>query len=109
MAAPILLVLSTAASQKEALKISEALLNKRLAACVSIVPSLTSVYWWKGRKEKASESLLLIKTRKSAFKKLEQAIQKLHSYSVPEIIAIPVAAASKSYMSWMFKEIDTRL
>ena len=109
MAVSAILVLSTASSRTEALKIAQALLDKRLAACVNILPSLTSLYWWKGRKEKASEVLLLIKTKKSAFKKLEQMIRKMHSYSVPEIIAIPLTAASKPYLNWMLKEIDTRL
>ena len=104
-----ILVLSTAPTRGEALKIARALLSKRLAACVNILPSITSLYRWKGRKEKASEVLLLIKTKKTAFKKLEQAVCKLHSYSVPEIIALPITAAGKPYLNWMLKEIDTRL
>ncbi len=108
MASPIL-VLSTASSRKEALKIADVLLTKRLAACVNIVPSVTSLYWWKGRKEKASEVLLLIKTKKSAFKKMELVLRKSHSYTIPEMIALPMSAGSKPYLKWMFKEIDTRL
>lgn len=109
MASTVLLVLSTAPSRKAALKISEHLLNKRLAACVSLVPSVTSLYWWKGRKEKASEVLLLIKTQKSSFKKLEKAVLQCHPYSVPEILALPIQTAGKSYLKWLLKEIDTRL
>ena len=109
MAGAGILVLSTASSRKEAVKIAEALLDQRLAACINFVPALTSLYWWKGRKETATEVLLLIKTRKSAFRKLEQLIRKHHSYAVPEIIALPMTAASKSYLNWMLKEIDTRL
>jgi len=108
MASPIL-VLSTASSRKEALKIADVLLTKRLAACVNIVPSVTSLYWWKGRKEKASEVLLLIKTKKSVFKKMELALRKSHSYTIPEMIALPMTAGSKPYLKWMLKEIDTRL
>lgn len=104
MALP-LLVLSTASSRKEALKIADLLLTKRLAACVSLVPSVTSLYWWKGRKEKASEVLLLVKTTKSMFRKVEFAIRKAHSYTIPEIIALPVTASSKPYLNWMLKEM----
>ena len=108
MASPIL-VLSTASSRREALKIAEVLLTKRIASCVNLLPSVTSLYWWKGRKEKASEVLLLIKTIKPAFKKVERAIRESHSYSIPEIIALPVTATSRPYLKWMLKEIDTRL
>ena len=107
MASPIL-VLSTASSRKEALKIAEILLTKRLAACVNIVPSIISLYWWKGRREKASEVLLLIKSKKSAFKELEKTLRKAHSYEVPEIVALPITAGSAPYLKWMLKEIDTR-
>ena len=103
MASPGILVLSTASSRKEALKIAEALLNQRLAACINLLPAITSFYWWKGRKEKASEILLLIKTRRSVFPQLEQCIRKHHSYSVPEVIALPITAASKPYLNWMLK------
>lgn len=109
MTLPVILVLSTAPSHKEAFKIAQVLLDKRLAACVNLLPSLTSLYWWKGRKEKASEVLLFIKTTKSSFKKVEQIIRKIHSYSVPEIIALPLTQASRPYLNWMLKEIDTQL
>ena len=109
MALPILVVLSTASSRKEALKIAGILLTKRLAACINIVPSVTSLYWWKGRKEKGKEVLLLIKTKKALWGKLEQTLRQIHSYSVPEILALPVSAASKPYLNWLLKEIDGRL
>ena len=109
MASPVLLVLTTASSRKEAFKIAKALLNKRLAACVNLVPSVTSLYWWKGRQQKSPEVLLLIKTKKSALRKVEGSIRKSHSYSVPEILALPVHSAGKSYLNWLLKEIDTQL
>ena len=109
MAVSAILVLSTAASRKEALKIAQTLLRQRLAACISISSPVTSLYWWKGRREKASEVLLLIKTKKTAFRKLEKVIRQSHSYSVPEIIGLPMSVASKPYLNWLLKEIDTHL
>lgn len=81
------------------------LLNKRLAACVNINPEVESHYWWKGKKEKAFEALLLIKTRESAFAKLEKAIREHHSYAVPEIIALKIAKGNQKYLDWLTKSV----
>ena len=105
MACPFLLALTTAPSVREAQKLADLILTKRVAACVNILPSLKSYYWWKGKKECASEVILFIKTRKSAFRKLEAILRKNHSYSVPEIIAIPILAGSKPYLAWLGGEI----
>ena len=108
MTVKALLVVSTASSRKEASKIAKALLNKRLAACVNISSAVTSYYWWKGRQEKTLEVLLFIKTTSTAFPKIKKTICQLHSYEVPEVIALPISAASAPYLKWLLREIDTR-
>lgn len=95
------IVLTTAASSEEASKISHALLERRLAACVNIVPQLTSVYRWQGKVEQSSECLLIIKTRAAAFERLRDAIQELHSYELPECIMLEISAGSEDYLKWI--------
>ena len=104
-----IVVLVTATSKAEAEKIAKALLKKRLAACVNIIPGLTSFFHWKGKIEKASELLLVIKTRKTLFKKLEKEVKANHSYSVPEIIALPILQGTKSYLDWLKLETTAKL
>jgi periplasmic divalent cation tolerance protein len=94
-----IVVLVTCASAREAQKIARALVDARLAACVNMlrVP-VESVYRWKGKVESAKELLLVIKTTRSRFPVLERAIKRMHSYDVPEIIALPIAAGSRAYL-----------
>ncbi|MDR1207196.1 MAG: divalent-cation tolerance protein CutA [Rickettsiales bacterium] len=96
---------TTAANQKEADKITRALLESRLAACVQQTP-INSQYWWKGKIEKSSEILLAIKTmwRPFRFTKIKKLIKENHSYEVPQIIAIPIIAGSKDYLGWIKEE-----
>jgi periplasmic divalent cation tolerance protein len=96
-----ILVLSTASSKAEAERIATGLVEGQLAACVNILPGLTSVYRWKDRIERGDEVLLLIKSSKRVFPELEQAIRKAHSYEVPEILAIPIEAGSEGYLAWL--------
>lgn len=96
-----LLVLLTASSRKEADQIAQALVEKRLAACVSIIPEVSSRYWWKGRMEYDRELMLVAKTWQSRYKALEKTVIAMHSYDVPEIVAIPVTAGNPDYLSWM--------
>ena len=91
----------TAASSDEANRIAEMLVGKRLAACVQILPEIESVYHWKGTVERAPEILLLAKTTKENFAALEAAVRALHSYETPEIIALPITAASAPYLEWL--------
>ena len=99
-----LLVLSTASSRKEALKLADILLEKRLAACVNISGPVDSVYWWNSKREKAREVMMFIKTTRSSYPRLEKTLHQQHSYSVPEIIAIPIAKGSKPYLAWLHRE-----
>ena len=94
-------VLVTASSRREAEKVALILLKEKLAACVNIVPKIASRYWWKGRIEKASELLLIIKTQTSLFRRLTARIKKIHSYTVPEIIALPIAQGNPAYLAWI--------
>jgi periplasmic divalent cation tolerance protein len=96
-----LVVFVTASSRKEADKIAQALVSERLAACVSIVPEIYSRYWWKGHIEYEKELWLVIKTAPRRYKRLEKRIRELHSYSVPEILAIPVVSGNPPYLQWL--------
>lgn len=97
-----IVVLVTCGSVGEARKIGRALVEERLAACVNISQSpIESIYRWKGRVDTAPEFLMTIKTVTERFSALEERIKKLHSYDVPEIIALPVAKGSRQYLSWL--------
>jgi periplasmic divalent cation tolerance protein len=97
------LILTTAGSREEAERIARALVDEQLAACVSIIPGLTSVYRWQGKVEAAPELLLLIKTTAANLTRLEEAIRRLHSYEVPEFIVLAPESASKPYLEWLLE------
>lgn len=94
------LVLVTAASESEGNKIARALLNEKLAACVSMTP-VNSIYTWQGKINNDREWQLSIKTNLNLFTELAQKIKALHSYEVPEIIAIPIVAGFQPYLNWI--------
>jgi periplasmic divalent cation tolerance protein len=96
-----LVVTSTCSNEGEALRIARELVERGLAACVQIIPSIRSVYRWQGKIEEATECLLLVKTNSAKFELLQRTIELLHSYDVPEILAVPVAAGSEKYLAWM--------
>jgi periplasmic divalent cation tolerance protein len=101
-----ILVLVTCGSRKEARKIARALVGQRLAACVSeIGVPVASTYRWKGKVDSAKEFLLLIKTSKRRFAAVRDAVRELHSYDVPEIIALPITAGSHSYLDWIGESV----
>jgi periplasmic divalent cation tolerance protein len=95
------IILSTAASREEADRIANALVERRLAACVNVVGPMASVYRWQGKVEKADEFLLLIKTSAARFPEVAAAIRELHSYDVPECIELAVTAGSDAYLTWI--------
>jgi len=95
------LVLTTAGSREEAQKIAQALVERRLAACVNIVGPMDSVYRWKGVVESAREFLLLIKTTAATFPAVRAALQELHSYELPECILLDIEDGSPDYLSWI--------
>lgn len=97
-----LIVFVTCSSDAEASKIARALVELRLAACVNIHESrVCSVYRWKGSIKTAHEVLLVIKTSRRRFRALAAAVERLHSYDVPEVIALPVASGSAKYLAWI--------
>lgn len=97
-----LVVLVTCGSAKEATRIARALVELRLAACGNIFQNpVRSIYRWKNKIESGKECLLLVKTSRSRFAKLEAAVRRLHSYDVPEIIALPIAGGSPAYLAWL--------
>jgi periplasmic divalent cation tolerance protein len=98
------LVLVTCTSAAQAKRIARAVIEQRLAACVNILPGVvTSIYRWKGKVASAHERLLLIKTSRNRLAKLQATVERLHSYEVPEFIALPIAAGSRSYLAWISK------
>jgi periplasmic divalent cation tolerance protein len=100
-----IIVFVTVKNKKEAEKIANILLNSRLAACINIVPLIQSRYWWKGKIEKSNESLLIIKTRKNVIKQLIKTVKENHSYTVPEIISVPIIHGNVDYLNWIEKEV----
>ena len=96
-----IVVLMTAANHDEASRIAEMLVSERLAACVQIVPEIQSVYRWQGEVQREKETLLLAKTIASRFDELESRVRALHSYTTPEIVALPIAAVSEPYLKWL--------
>ena len=96
-----IVVLSTCASPEEAEKVAHALVEKKLAACVNILPAVRSIYRWNGAIEDDQETLLLIKSSRALFGELRAEIQKLHSYEIPEAIVIPIVDGLERYLDWM--------
>lgn len=105
----VLFVYITCEDRVEAEKIGEHLLKKRLVACVNIIDRMHSMYLWpskKGKVEEADETILLCKTLDSKWKVLVKEVEKIHSYSIPEIAAIPVTHINKKYFDWLVKELE---
>jgi periplasmic divalent cation tolerance protein len=96
-----ILVFVTCGSEEEALKIAHSLVEERLAACVNLVSPVRSIYRWEGKIWDEKEWILIIKTQKKRFEELEKKVKSLHSYSVPEIIGLPIVEGSASYLKWL--------
>jgi periplasmic divalent cation tolerance protein len=99
------IILTTAGSEEEAQKIARHLVESRTAACVNIVPNVTSIYRWKENVEEAREWLLVIKTTATAFDKVRQTISELHSYEVPECICLNIEDGSPIYLQWIAESV----
>jgi periplasmic divalent cation tolerance protein len=96
-----LVVLCTVSSLEEGRRLARELLDKRLAACVNLIPKVESIYRWQGAVESAEEVLLVMKTTSVRFAELRDKIAELHSYDVPEILALPVTDGSAAYLEWL--------
>jgi periplasmic divalent cation tolerance protein len=103
-----IVVLTTCGSADEADKIARALVSKKLAACVNVLPAVRSVYRWKGEVQDAEETLLVIKSSRALFDEVRAEIEKLHSYEVAEVIAVPIVDGSEAYLLWMGRELVER-
>jgi periplasmic divalent cation tolerance protein len=96
-----IVVLSTCASEEEAEKLARAVVEQGLAACVNVIPRIKSYYRWKGELESAEECLLLIKSSRERFEGLRTALEKAHSYEVPEVLALAVVEGAANYLNWL--------
>lgn len=101
-------VLVTGPSADEAERIGRALVEERLAACANLIPSISSAYWWKGKIEEATEALLVLKTRQDLVERLVTRVRALHSYTVPEVIALPILGGNPDYLRWIDDSVEPR-
>jgi periplasmic divalent cation tolerance protein len=101
-----IIAFSTCSSAEEAARIARALVESRAAACVNIVPGLRSVYRWKGSVEEAGEWLLIMKTTRERFGELRTQLRQLHSYELPELVALPVVDGLDSYLDWISASVE---
>jgi periplasmic divalent cation tolerance protein len=101
-----IVVLSNCGSEEEAHRVARALVEARLAACVNIVPGVRSIYHWQGSVQEDSEWMLIIKSTRPLFEQLAAELRKIHSYEVPEVLAIPVVAGDEAYLEWLNRELS---
>jgi periplasmic divalent cation tolerance protein len=102
-----IVVLTTCDSEKQAEQLAHTLVDQQLAACVNILPKARSIYRWEGKIEDSAEWLLMIKSRRDLFTALRAEIQKIHTYEMPEVIAIPVVDGSEAYLNWLDGQLIT--
>ena len=103
----ITLVMTSVGTEQQAVEISEELIARRLATCINIVPCLRSIYRWKGKVCEDTEYLLLIKTPQKLFEDVSSAIREFHSYELPEILALPIAAAETTFHRWVLEMVSS--
>lgn len=102
-----IVVLTTCDSEQQAERMARHLVEKKLAACVNITGKVHSVYRWKDAVEDSSEILLIIKTRRDLFPRIREEIAAMHSYEVPEVIALPIIDGSEAYLAWIDRELSS--
>jgi periplasmic divalent cation tolerance protein len=103
--AGFVVIFVTCPSRKEAKAIAGSLIRKRLVACANFAGGIESLFWWKGKIDKAKEVLVMMKARRKDFKAVEREVKRLHSYDVPEIIALPIACGSMEYLGWIEENV----
>ena len=99
-----IVVFITTKNADEAQKIAKALVKRRQAACVNIVPEVNSHFWWKDKLDATKESLLIVKTKESLLPEVIKSVKRIHSYTIPEIIALPIVGGSRDYLEWLDSE-----
>jgi periplasmic divalent cation tolerance protein len=102
-----IVVFVTVGSAAEGERLAQALVEERLAACVNRIPNIQSVYRWEGKVEQSGEELLVIKTGRQLFTALEKRVRDLHSYEVPEIIALPLIEGNEAYLRWLEEQVSS--
>lgn len=95
----------TVGTDEEAREVAEVLLEKRKAACVNILPKVSSIFWWQDKLDSAQEILLIVKTKASLVDEIVRLVKEVHSYDVPEIIALPIVGGNRDYLEWIGKEV----
>jgi periplasmic divalent cation tolerance protein len=103
-----IVIFITASTETEAKKVAEKLLARRKAACVNIVSEVESSFWWQGKLGSTKESLLIVKTKASLLSEVVELVKSVHSYSVPEIIALPIISGNEDYLDWIDDEVRVR-
>ncbi|MGH9582275.1 MAG: divalent-cation tolerance protein CutA [Bryobacteraceae bacterium] len=105
MTTDAIIVWCACANREEAARIARALVEARLAACVSVLPEVESIYRWQGEIESAREVPIVIKTSEGRFAELRDSIAAMHGYEVPEIVALPISGGSESYLAWLREQV----
>jgi periplasmic divalent cation tolerance protein len=99
-----IVIFITTGTDGEARRVAEALLEQRKASCINIVPTVTSLFWWKDRIESDQESLLIVKSKASLLDEIVSLVKGIHSYEVPEVIALPIIGGNPDYLNWIGEE-----
>jgi len=105
MTAKFILVFITSPSKKEGQHIVSELMDRHLVACGNILEGVDSIFTWKGKIERANEVFVILKTKRAMFKEIVYVVEKIHSYEVPEIIALPIMDGSKEYLKWIDESV----
>ena len=100
-----IVVFITTSNESETRKIANALVKQKKAACVNIIPKVKSLFWWQGKIDSANESLLVIKSEKRLLNDIIKLVKKFHSYTVPEIIALPIIGGNEDYLAWLSESL----
>lgn len=100
-----IVIFVTVGAQDEAARLAQTLVEERLAACANLVPAISSTYWWQGKIEQAGETLLVLKTRQDLLEALTTRVRELHSYAVPEVIALPILGGNSAYLRWIDESV----
>jgi len=100
-----LVIFVTVGNSNDAATLAKSLVEKRLAACVTLLPGVASWYWWEGKVTEDQEVLLIMKTSRDKFAALEKEVLRLHSYAVPEVIALQIVEGSKNYLNWIEESV----
>ncbi len=102
----VIQVITTTATREEAMAIAREAVRTRAAACAQVSGPVTSTYWWEGQVEEAEEYRVVLKTSRAAYERLEDVIHSLHSYEVPEIVALPMEEGGRDYLAWVKEEVE---